>query len=264
MVASPFPSDGNDPLVKAASIWCASFFAPTACVRCLIELGDAAVRIAQEILANSVTFLGTCANVATLMECRESSCPSLSLLVPNDLQHPENDHQRTERFVELFTAHGRQVYVFIRTQLPSAADVEEVWQSTNLLLWKKFGEFQEGTNFRAWAFQIARYEVLNHRARRGNTTLQFSDELWERLATDEQANADQTDARLAALRFCLQKLSTVDRELIEQRFASEASGETVAAALGRTPRYVYKAVSRIRKVLVDCIERHVLREEHPQ
>ena len=176
---------------------------------------------------------------------------------------PESDlTARTQRFVELFTAHQRHVYVFIRTQLPNAADVDEVWQATNLLLWKKFGEFQPGTNFRAWALQTARYEVLNFRSRRGGQTLQFSDELLSHLADEQRAMSDTGDARLAALNACLQKLPTADRDLVERRFQAGATGESVAVSLRRTPHSVYRAISRIRRALIDCVQRHLAREEH--
>lgn len=169
---------------------------------------------------------------------------------------------RTERFVELFTAHQRHVYVYIRTQLPNSADVDEVWQATNLLLWKKFVDFQPGTNFRAWALQIARYEVLNFRTRADRRKLMFSEELLQQLAEEDYLNETMSDLRLSALTECLQKLSAEDRAIVEQRFAAGASGETLAASLNRPRHSVYKAVSRIRHVLIECVSRQLAREEH--
>jgi RNA polymerase sigma-70 factor (ECF subfamily) len=165
--------------------------------------------------------------------------------------------------MELFTAHQRHLYIFIRTQLPNAADVDEVWQATNLLLWKKFAAFEPGSSFRAWAFQIARYEVLNFRARRANQAVQFSDALLEQLVAASTTMPHETDDRLDALRICLCKLTDDDRTILERRFAAGASGEAVAEELGRTPRYIYKAVSRIRRVLIECVARQLAQEDHP-
>jgi RNA polymerase sigma-70 factor (ECF subfamily) len=44
----------------------------------------------------------------------------------------------------------------------SHQDAEEVFQNTSVVLWNKFGEFQPGSNFFAWASQVAYYEVLNY------------------------------------------------------------------------------------------------------
>ena len=41
-------------------------------------------------------------------------------------------------------------------------DAEDVLQEANLVLWRKFDQYQEGTNFFAWACQIIRYEVLKY------------------------------------------------------------------------------------------------------
>lgn len=164
---------------------------------------------------------------------------------------------RTEEFVRLFTAHQRQIYAFIRLQLPNAADADDVWQSTNLLLWKKFGQFQPGTNFRNWAFQVARFEVLNHRTSRAATTLNFSDQLLESLVQDSIEQGDRDSQRLEAFQYCLNRLTSRERHVVELRFSEGESGESVARQLGRSPQYVYKLVSKVRSRLIECVRRRL-------
>ena len=69
-------------------------------------------------------------------------------------------------FVELFTRHQRRLYLLILAQVPRPADAEEILQETNLVIWRKAAKFQPGTNFFAWAAQIAGYEVLKYRERK--------------------------------------------------------------------------------------------------
>ncbi|MFN7134755.1 MAG: guanylate kinase, partial [Myxococcales bacterium] len=45
-------------------------------------------------------------------------------------------------------------------------DSEEVIQETNLVLWREFDRFQEGTNFAAWACRVALNQVLAWRKKR--------------------------------------------------------------------------------------------------
>ena len=82
--------------------------------------------------------------------------------------------QPYEEFVRLFVAHEGRLRAFIRSLLPTWADVDEVMQETSLVAWRKFSRFERGTNFMAWAATIARFEALDHLRRRGREQLVFS------------------------------------------------------------------------------------------
>lgn len=159
-----------------------------------------------------------------------------------------------------FTANQRNIYLYIRSLMPNLADVEEVFQQTNLVLWQKFDEFDPETNFRAWAFRVAFYETANHRSRSRKGGVRFSDEFLAEVAAEAERQSDATEARLAALGQCIDKLPEHDRRLIEGRYAEGASGESIAAALGRPTRWVYKAVTRIRRALLQCVTRTLEQE----
>jgi RNA polymerase sigma-70 factor (ECF subfamily) len=66
------------------------------------------------------------------------------------------------------------------------------------------------------------------------------------------------EARRDALRSCLQKLSSTDRQLVQHCYSdSRTTFRRAAEVLGRPVNTVYKALNRIRKALYDCIERTV-------
>ena len=50
---------------------------------------------------------------------------------------------------------------FIVSLTGSQADVDDLVQETSLTIWEKRAEFEEGTNFKAWAFSIARFKVMS-------------------------------------------------------------------------------------------------------
>jgi RNA polymerase sigma-70 factor (ECF subfamily) len=52
---------------------------------------------------------------------------------------------------------------FVRSLLPSGADVDDVVQNTNSHLWRNASEFKPGTDFRAWLFQVVNFQVLSLR-----------------------------------------------------------------------------------------------------
>ena len=89
---------------------------------------------------------------------------------------------RTELFVQLLTQYQQRVHLFILSLVPHRADADEILQETNLVLWRKFEEFRPGSDFRAWAFQVAYNKVKAFRERRGRDRLRFGQEVMDRLA----------------------------------------------------------------------------------
>jgi RNA polymerase sigma-70 factor (ECF subfamily) len=51
------------------------------------------------------------------------------------------------------------------------------------------------------------------------------------------------------------KLRPEHRELVRLRYGQGASIETAARTTGRTVEAIYKALSRIRKMLIECVDR---------
>ena len=154
----------------------------------------------------------------------------------------------------------RKLYLFILAQVPRPSDAEEILQETNLVIWRKSDRFTPGTNFFAWAAQIANYEVLKYRERRQRDKLYFSDAFIERIAEEAQTGVEDLEARRKALAGCLGKLRHEDRELIERRYAPGENGKSVAEVLNRPANSVYQSLGRIRRALIDCVNRQLAAE----
>ncbi len=166
----------------------------------------------------------------------------------------------SEEFVQLFTSYQRRLYLYILGQVGNPNDAEEILQETNVILWKKFDRFEPGTNFYAWAAQIASYEVLKHRDRRRRDKLYFSDEFVQYVAEESRNMSDELEARHQALMECLQKLKPSDLKLIQQRYKSGENGKSVAEWLGRPVNSVYQSLGRIRRTLMECVNRQLATE----
>ncbi len=169
-----------------------------------------------------------------------------------DSAHSSADEARGAEFVRLLTVHQADIYVYLRSLVLDPDEASEILLDTNLVLWEKREQFEIGTNFRAWAFQIARYKLLQHQARRQRACVCFSDALVDELVL--HTAAEEAPARwIDDLRRCIAALPSRDRELIGRRYAPRATCQSVAEAVGRPVRWVYKAISRIRKSLWDCV-----------
>lgn len=69
-----------------------------------------------------------------------------------------------------------RLYGNILKRLADHEQALEVLQSTNLVLCRKAGEFQKGSSFAAWAFMIAKFQVMAWRKSESRSRLVFTDE----------------------------------------------------------------------------------------
>lgn len=134
-------------------------------------------------------------------------------------------------------------------------DAQDVLQETAAALWKKFDQYDPQQPFLPWARQFARNEVLMHHRRRKRYTF-LSEPLIESLLEDQSRIESLRERRRQALERCLENLPEADRELVERRYADhDASVQQLAAETGQTANTLYKALGRIRRQLLECINR---------
>lgn len=165
------------------------------------------------------------------------------------------DSVNLQEYVALMTKHQGNLRAFVISLIPGSAEVDDVLQETNAVLWQKRERFQSGSNFLAWAFQIARYEVhrSRDRAKRMNKII-FSDDLVALLAEEENASNSHGDRTIAALDCCLEKLSKNQREIVRHRYTPGLNLEHLAEHSGRSAGSLRVALLRIREALKHCIE----------
>ena len=168
-----------------------------------------------------------------------------------------------ETFARLFATHERRVYSYIFSLLGDWAAADDVFQDTCVVLWTKYAEFQPGTDFAAWACRVARYKVLKYR-RQCRRRLPFvGGEFIETVAAARESQTESNSDWLSKLSECIEKLSPRDRQIIQGRYAESQTIKQFAARIDLPTNTVYKAVSRIRGELLDCLQRAAAREEHP-
>jgi RNA polymerase sigma-70 factor (ECF subfamily) len=168
---------------------------------------------------------------------------------------PDEGGRQIQEFVRELTVSQGRIRAFIVSLMPGSPDVSDVLQETNLILWRSRARYTPGTNFIAWAFAIARLEVLHQRDRAkrlGRITL--SPELTETFAKEIPSHFNHEEY-LSALESCMAKLSDTQRKIIEARYQSGHSLELFAQMTGRKSGALRIALLRIRSELKDCITR---------
>jgi len=165
-----------------------------------------------------------------------------------------------ERFLRLFGEHQKRILAYIYSLVPHAQNAEDICQKTSLVLWRKFHQLERDGDFMAWACRVAYLEVLNFRRTASRDRLCFSDELLAYLAEERLADLVETNGRLVALRECVKQLGRPQQELLEQAYSTEESIRLLAERLGQAVQTIYNRLSRIRRILFDCVERRLAKE----
>ena len=170
------------------------------------------------------------------------------------------ENERHDEFLRLFTVHGPAIRLYVRSLLPTREDAREVMQEVALVLWRKFGVYETGDDFRKWAFGVARYEVLAYARDKARDRHVFGDEVLELLAREAEQESDRGLAQREALESCLKKLPAAQRALLDAAYAPGARIDQIAATAGRKAMAVYKTLHRIRLALIACTREVLLKE----
>ena len=173
---------------------------------------------------------------------------------------PTSRDRNYESFVRLLAEHESAIFGYILSILPSWSDAQDVYQETSVVLWRKFDEFEPGSNFVGWACVTARFKALNKIKKLGRDKTIFSDALIETMADEGESDLERLDAERRALHGCMDKLPDPDRDLVERCYAPKASIKEVATEVGRSPNAVYKWLNKVREALFRCI-RHRMASE---
>lgn len=172
---------------------------------------------------------------------------------------PPTPGDKDEAYLRLLAEHERSLATYIYSLVSSTADAADILQECKLSMWRMFDRFEPGTDFRAWGRKIAIHQILNFRRaakRRPDTPLDHA--FIEAVGAELDRRSEHLDRKADLLRLCLRKLPADHREVVLWRYFDECEVTEVAAKAGRTEEAVYRLLSRIRKVLNDCISRQLV------
>lgn len=159
-----------------------------------------------------------------------------------------------ERLVQQLVDSQLRLHGFILALLADRDAARDVLQNVNLVLWRKRDSFTPGTDFWAWASQVARFEVRAYYRDRGRERLVFDDETLDTIAETVQQQAFDED-RLRAFHHCLGKLAPRQAEALAARYRGEQSLQQMADESGATLGAMKLLLHRARQALAGCIEK---------
>ncbi|MFH1300641.1 MAG: sigma-70 family RNA polymerase sigma factor [Planctomycetota bacterium] len=142
-----------------------------------------------------------------------------------------------------------------------AADVDDVLQETNTVLWRKRSAYDWDRDFLPWACRIAQLQTLAFFKRvRNDGQAAFDEQTLEQIAAVATRRAVEAKSHAEALAYCMEKLPPEHRQLVESRYCDARPVNQIASEEGRSADAVSMTLYRIRKTLMECIQKTVAQE----
>lgn len=151
--------------------------------------------------------------------------------------------------------HQPRLRAYIRSLVLDEHISKDILQETNVTLLKKSRDFTVGTNFTAWAFRVAYFEVLTWRRKQGRNRIHLDTELVESLAETIDTVSPDYDKRLAALTACIDELPERQQMIVRRKYLNEESVQDIAKDLGFRANAASQLLFRARTGLFKCITR---------
>ncbi len=162
-----------------------------------------------------------------------------------------------DKFFKLFLQNNKKLFAYIVCCVPNYADAEDILQDVASVMWKKFDSYEDGTNFYAWAKQIAKYKI-SYYYRSQKDIWRFDSDVLQNIIEANDEVSQKHDSRAVALQGCLNKLNSNDLNLIKQRFQDNISVREIAIKNSVSVSKLYKHLAKVYAVLGDCITKTTL------
>jgi RNA polymerase sigma-70 factor (ECF subfamily) len=162
-----------------------------------------------------------------------------------------------ETLIRRFQAERFQLIAYIRALVGDLDLSEEIFQDVSVIVLQKIEAFDASRDLQAWCRGIARNLILRERDRSRRLKVFANDAIVDLVdaAFEERPEEAALDAHRSLLRRCIGTLAGGSREMLELRYQEGLSLRDIAGRLQRTEGAVQVALSRIRKWLVDCVQR---------
>ncbi|HOQ05937.1 MAG TPA: sigma-70 family RNA polymerase sigma factor [Anaerohalosphaeraceae bacterium] len=163
--------------------------------------------------------------------------------------------KKSAKFFRLYTSIQNRLHsiILVIVHNPSAAD--DLLQETAATLWEKFDQFEEGTNFAAWAIRIAKNKCFEYLRRNEKTKKLFRNEFYKQAADLAVETSEELSTRLKALDICCEKLDTRRRSLLKLHFSDNIPVKELSVQFGQPVSTLYNHIAQALDWLRFCIKK---------
>jgi RNA polymerase sigma-70 factor (ECF subfamily) len=168
-------------------------------------------------------------------------------------------------FEVLVREHADMLTAFLTSVVNNPSDVDDLFQETMVVAWRRLGDFDQTRAFGPWLRGIAKNLVLAHHRRRVGWTLDPAvlEGVDSRLEQLSAQPGDTWDEKLQVLRACVESLPEPYRKVVELRYFHQRAVRQVSEVLQLSNAAVKKRLQRARSRVLDCVQRKLAPAEVP-
>ena len=163
-----------------------------------------------------------------------------------------------EEFEIIVRTFERPIRAWLAGRASPGIDVDEVAQRSFVTAFTRLEQYEPGTNFSAWLFSIARYQLQTEttRIRRiaDYRSRWASDLLTRELERRQDERPELLEIQLEQLKQCLGLLGESMRQFVDWRYRDEISLEEMAEKSGRSVAAIKKQLWLLRNKLRECVK----------
>jgi RNA polymerase sigma-70 factor (ECF subfamily) len=162
-----------------------------------------------------------------------------------------------EAFATIVSRFERPLRAWLATHAPPGVDVDEIAQTSFVAAYARLKEYAPGSNFAAWLFTIARYQLKTQTTqlrRIADYRSRYAPELLARELERRSDREEIADARLGFLRECLESVDERRRRFLTWRYDESIPLSEMAERSGRSVTAVKKQLWLLRRQLQECVE----------
>ncbi len=155
-----------------------------------------------------------------------------------------------------FMESREMLLAYIRSIVCDFHIAEDVLQETIITAMQKSETLKDIEFFPGWIRKIARFKSLNTIKKEQNRKIcSLSDAILNKLDEDwTNEESFSSSLRMEHLRLCMKDLMPKAQKVIELRYYSELSGQKLADKLGVKITSAYSRLTKIHRILENCIE----------
>lgn len=177
-------------------------------------------------------------------------------MADHDLNSPDRKSAVDgDRFVRLMMDSQQRIYAFVLSLVCNKNDADDIFQDTVSILWRRFDEYKNRSDFAAWGVGIARNHIRRYLEARNRSRILFDDRLLDKIDACTYRSTANINERISALRECLQKLPAQERTLLQMRYEDNIPAQKLADMIGKSMQTVYRSLARIHTILGRCMRK---------
>ena len=167
------------------------------------------------------------------------------------------DERGRRAFEILARENSRMLLAYLNSVVDDRAAVDDLFQETLVVAWKRLDECDLTRPFGPWLRGIAGRLIMAFHRKRKTAPLFLDDvvlaHIERQFESISSAPADTWNEKVAALRGCIKALPETHQAAIGGRYFDDMKAPSLAERLGISVEACWKRLARGRQMLADCL-----------